>query len=99
MGTVGIEVGGCWGPARGQVVRFTHSAWVAWGFASLDAGCGHGTAHQAMLSLRPTQHNQRHSRLESTMMCWGLWGEEEERKKERRLATDISSGANLFFFF
>ena len=28
-----------------------------------------------------------------TTMYWGPWGEEEEEK--RRLATDVSSGANL----
>ena len=28
-----------------QVVRFAHSASAAWGFASSDPGCGHGTAH------------------------------------------------------
>ena len=35
-------------------------------------------------------HNQKDLQLDYTMMCWGLWGEEEER-----LATDVSSGAKL----
>ena len=40
-------------------------------------------------------HNQKNLQLEyTTMYCGGLWGEEEEELK-RRLATDVSSGANL----
>ena len=54
---------------------------------------GHGTAHQAMLRLHPTQRNQKDLQLKYTTMYWGLWEEEEEKKK--RLATDINSSANL----
>ena len=35
------------------MVKFVHSALAAQGFASLDPGHGHGTAHQAMLRLHP----------------------------------------------
>ena len=45
------------GRPRGRVVKFMRSASVAQGFASLDPGCGHGTAHQAMLRRHPTCHN------------------------------------------
>ena len=42
---------------RGRGVKFTCSAAVAQGFVGLDPGCGHGTAHQAMLRRRPTCHS------------------------------------------
>ena len=45
----GSPDGNLGGWPHGQVVKFTRSASAAWGFASLDPGCGHGTAHQAML--------------------------------------------------
>ena len=67
---------------------------VVQGFAGSDPGHGHSTAHQAMLWGHPTQHRQRDIQLEYTTMYWGLQGEEEEKKKGR-LATDVSSGANL----
>ena len=41
----------------GRVVKFSRSAAVAQGFAGLDPGQGHGTAHQAMLRRHPTRHN------------------------------------------
>ena len=41
----------------GGVVTLARSASVAQGFAGLHPGRGHGTAHQAMLSQRPTCHN------------------------------------------
>ena len=34
-----------WGWPRGRVVKFVHSASVVQGFASLDPGRRHGTAH------------------------------------------------------
>ena len=80
------------GRPHGRVVKFVHSALVAQGFIHLDPGHGHGTTHQAMLRQHPTEHNQRHSQLEYTAVSEGLWGEEEGKK---RLATDVSSGANL----
>ena len=70
---------------------FAHCAFVAQGFATLDPGCGQGTAHQAMMRWRTTQHNQRHSQLEYTNMYWGTLG----KKKRKRLATVVNSGTNL----
>ena len=55
----------------------------AQGFAGLDPGRGHGTAHQVMLRQSPTQHNQRHSQLEYTTTYWGALGEEEEGGKKK----------------
>ena len=45
------------GRPRGWVVKFSRSALVARGFAGLDPGCEHGTAHQAMLRQYPTCHS------------------------------------------
>ena len=42
------------GQPHGCVVKFARSASVAWGFATLDPGHGHGAAHQAMLRWCPT---------------------------------------------
>ena len=47
----------CRGRPYGRVVKFTHSASVAQGFAGSNPGRGHGTAHQAMLKRHPTCHN------------------------------------------
>ena len=65
------------------MVTFVRSTLAAWGFVSLDRGRGrgHGTAHQAMLRWRPTQHNQRHSQLEDTTMYWGSLGRRKRKKK------------------
>ena len=41
----------------GRGVKFECSASAAQGSASSDPGCGHGTAHRAMLRQRPTCHN------------------------------------------
>ena len=41
------------GPALWPVVKFIHSTWVVQGFAGLDPGHGHGTAHQATLRWCP----------------------------------------------
>ena len=77
---------GC--PPCGRVVKFADSPSVAQGFPSSDPGCGPSTAHQAMLRQRPTQQSQKDLQL----CTRGLWGEET---KQSRLATDVSSGANL----
>ena len=45
------------GQPCGQVAEFTHSPSAAQDFTSLDPGCGHGTAHQAMMRWHPTCHN------------------------------------------
>ena len=44
------------------------------------------------LKIIQSKHNQMDLQLAYTTMYWELWGEEEE---EERLATDVSSGANL----
>ena len=72
------------GQPHGRVVKFAYSALVAQSFADSDPGCGPGTTHQAML--RPT------IRIYNYVL--GGFGEKKERKK-KRLATDVSSGANL----
>ena len=82
------------GRSCGQVVKFACSASAAQGFASLDPGRGHGTAHQATLRQRPTCHNQRHPQLEYAAMYWGALGR-RRRKKKKRLVTDVSAGAKL----
>ena len=68
--------------------------WRLGGFAGSDPGRGHGIAHQASLRRHPTCHNQRDSQLKYTAMYWGDLGR-KSRKKKRRLATVVSSGANL----
>ena len=42
------------GQSRGRVVKFVRFASTVQGFAGLDAGRGHGTAHQATLRRCPT---------------------------------------------
>ena len=59
-----------------------------------DPGRGHGTAHQATLRQHPTEHNQRDPQLKYTTMYWGDLGR-KSRKRKKRLATVVSSGANL----
>ena len=41
-----------------------------------------------------SKHNQSHSQTEYTTVYWGALGRQEEGKN-KRLTTDISSGANL----
>ena len=67
------------------MVKFARSTLAAQGFACLDRGREHGTAHQAMLRRRPTQHNQKDLQLEHTTMYLGLWEEEEEKKKKKKI--------------
>ena len=57
---------------RGRVVKFACSALAARGFTSSDPRSWHGTAHQAMLRQRPTQHNQKDLQL----CTGGFWLEE-----------------------
>ena len=70
------------GQPCGRVVKFTRSAWAAQGFAASDPGRVHGTAHQAMLRQRPTQHNQRDSQLEYATMYWGALGRRIKNKRK-----------------
>ena len=76
------------------MVKFAHSTSAAQGFAGLDPGHGHGTDHQAMPRWYHIKHNQRHSQLEYKLYTGGF-GEKTKKKKKGRLATDVSSGANL----
>ena len=77
------------------MVKFACSTLVAPGFTSLDPRHGHGTTQQAMLRQCPTKHNQKDRNYSIQLCTGGLWGEEEEGGKKGRLATDVSSGANL----
>ena len=43
----------------GHVVKFVHYALAAQGFTGSDPGCGHGTAHQAMLRCVPHATTRR----------------------------------------
>ena len=49
------------------------------GFAVLDPGCGHGTAHQAMLRRRPTCHNWKDPQLKIHNNVPGGFGEKKEK--------------------
>ena len=82
-----------WGRPHGPMVKFVCSPSAAQGFAGSDPGRVQGTAHQAMLRRWPTQHSQKDLQLEYTTMYWGSLGR-RRREKKRRLATDVSSGAN-----
>ena len=70
------------GRPHGQVVKFAGSALAAQDFTGSDPGCRHGTAHQAMLRQRPTQHNQRHSQLEYTTIYRGALGRRRRKTKD-----------------
>ena len=83
-----------WGRPGGRVVKIVCSTLAAQGFAGSNPGCRHSTAHQAMLRLCPTCHNQKDPQLKYTTVHWGHLGR-KSRKKKRRLATVVSSGANL----
>ena len=100
-----------WGQPCGRGVKFARSTLVAQGFAGSDPACRHGTAHQATSRWRPTCHNWKDPQLKNLQLCTrGIWGEKAEKKKnwqqllaqvpifkkkEKRLATDVSSGAKL----
>ena len=76
------------------VFKFGHSTAVAQAFAGSDLGRGHGTASQATLRWHPTCHNYKDLQLRYTTMYQGGFGEIKQEKK-KRLATVVSSGANL----
>ena len=78
------------------MVKFALSASAAQSFAGSDPGCGHGTAHQAMLRWHPTCRNYKDPKLKKNRQLdtGAVWGEKAEKQK-RRLATVVSSGANL----
>ena len=82
---------------RGLVVKFTHSVWVAQGFAGSDPGRGHGTTYQATVKWCPTFHNWKDPQLKYIQLYTGGIWRVKKKKKKTRLATVVSSGANLFF--
>ena len=66
------------------MAEFTRSIAVVQGFARLNPGRRHGTAHQAMLRWCPTCHNEKDLQLKiHTTMYGGLWGEKGKKKKGR----------------
>ena len=73
-----------WGGPCGQVVKFTHSALVAQGFAGSDPGRRRGTVHQVTLRRRPTWDNQKDLQLEYTTMYWGGFGEKKKKKRKKK---------------
>ena len=81
------------GRPHDPVVEFVCSASAAQGFAGLDPGSRHGTAHQALLRQRLTCHNQKDPQLKCATMYWGDLGRKKQGKKKR--LTVVSSGANL----
>ena len=80
-----------WPP--GQVLKFACSAAAAaaQGFAGLDRGRGHGSIRQAMLS-HMSQLEGPATKIYNYVP--GGFGEKKQKKK-KRLATVVSSGANL----
>ena len=68
------------------------SASAAWGFTSLDPGRGHSLAHQAML--RQPSHIAQPEALTTRIYDYVLEGF-GEKEKTKRLAKDVSAGANL----
>ena len=66
----------------GQVVKCAHSALAAQGFTSSDSGHGRGTALQAMLRWRLTEHNQKDLQLEYIAMYWAVLGRRRRRKNQ-----------------
>ena len=75
---------------HGQLVMFARSASAAQGFTDSNPRHGHGTTRQAMLRQRPAQPEALTVRIYNYEL--GGFG---EKKKKRRLATVVSSGANL----
>ena len=68
------------------MVKFSPSASAAQGFTGSDPGCGHGTAHQAMLRRHPTCHNWKDPQLKQNIqLCTGgLWGEKGKMKSLKK---------------
>ena len=64
------------------MVKFARSASAAQGFAGLDPGRGHGTAHQATLRQHPICHNQKNPQLDCTTMYWGGFGGKKKKKDD-----------------
>ena len=70
------------------MVKFAHSALVAWGSLVQILGMDLNTAHQATLWWHPIWKNYKDLQLGHTTMYWGL-GQE---KKCGQWTMDVSSG-------
>ena len=74
------------------MVEFTYSASTAQGFTGSDPGHGPSTTHQAM----PRQSHIAQPEGPTTRIYnYVQRALGRRRKKEKRLATDVGSGANL----
>ena len=73
---------------------------MALGFSGLDPGRGHGkgSSGHAEAASHPAQPEVFTAKM-GDYILGGLRGEEGKTKTKRRLATDVSSGANLSNFF
>ena len=71
-----------WDQLHGPMVKFTHSALVAQGFAGSDPGHGPSTTHQAMLRRHSTYQSQKDLQLECTNMYLGALGRRRRRKQD-----------------
>ena len=90
---MGIKKEHLWGWPRGGVVKFMCSLSVAQGFTGSDPGHGCGTAHQAIEAASHTAQPEAFTtRIYNCVL--GDFGKE----KKGRLATVVSSGANLLFY-
>ena len=91
---------GGWRPGQVvQVVGFVPSTSVAQGFAVSDPGCGHCTAHRAILA-EAASHMAQLVALTTRIYSYvpegfGEKNKKRRRRRRRRLATLVSSGANL----
>ena len=68
-----------------------HSALAAQGFTGSDPGHGHGTTYRPAEAASHIAEPEGPTTRIYNYVLGGLWGEEEKA----RLATDVSSGANL----
>ena len=74
------------------MVKFARSASAAQGFAGSYPGRRYGTTHQAMLRRHPISHPEGPATKIYNYVPGGFG---EKKQKKRRLATVVSSGANL----
>ena len=68
------------GRPGGRVVKCARSTLAAQGFAGSDPGCGHGTAHQAVLRQHPTCHNKKDPQLKICNYVPGALGRKRKNK-------------------
>ena len=83
------------GVASGQVVKFAFSALVAPGFVGLDPGRRpmHCLSSHAEVASHIGEPKGPTTRIYHYVL--GDFGEKKEGKNKKRLATDVSSSANL----